>query len=181
VETINDKYKRVRPLIKDGDLILFHGTGLMARIIQLCDRCHYNHIGVVIEKLGALYIVDSNESGVQADRLSWRINKYRRGGNFIVIQPTKEDSNNDLGALLKRADANWIRYDYFNGLKELVNRAFGLNFRITNRDEHDICSDYVSGYAIRRNLVNNLFIRKSIQFPQDYIRYRNLATTKIIN
>jgi hypothetical protein len=181
VETINEKYKRVRPLIKDGDLILFHGTGILARLIRLCDSAYYNHIGVVIEKLGSLYIVDSNASGVQADRLSWRIKKYSRGGNFIIIQPTEIDSNNELEALLKKADVKWIKYDYINGAKELINRAFGLSLRIIKRDEHDICSDYVSDYADNRELVNNLFIRRPIQFPQDYIRYRNLATTKIIN
>jgi ribosomal protein S6 len=182
METIEEKYKRIRPLIKDGDLILFHGRSLLAYIIQKSDKAYYNHVGVVVEKLGALYIVDSNAKGVQADRLSWRIKKYKRG-DFIAIQSERIEAQikYELGKLLHKSDDTWIKYDYLNGVKELLNRAFGLSLRITKRDEHDICSDYVSEYAVNLHLVKKGFTELNIQFPQDYIRYRNLDNTKIIN
>lgn len=59
MENINDKYKRVRQYIKDGDIVLFHGTSIVSRMIQNCDSSYFNHVGVVFEKLGALYIVDA--------------------------------------------------------------------------------------------------------------------------
>lgn len=180
-EKIKDKYQRIRPYIKDGDLIIFHGRSLLSRLIQWADGAHYNHIGVVINKFGALYIVDSNASGVQADRLSWRIGKYR-GGDFAVIQSITTDMElkYELHRLLNKSDEKWIKYDYLNGIKELCNRAFGTNFRITKRDEHDICSDYVSEYAVGLKMVTEDFTKRPIQFPQDYIRYRNLDSTLLL-
>jgi hypothetical protein len=179
---IQEKYKNLRPLIKDGDIILFHGKSLISRIIRFCDKATYNHVGVVVEKLGSLYIVDSNESGVQADRLSWRIRKYK-GGDFIIIQSTLPayQVQDELNSLLQKADQKWIKYDYLNGVKELLNRGFGFKFRITKRDEHDICSDYVSDYAVNLSMVKRGFLEQKIQFPQDYIRYRNLDNTRILN
>jgi len=180
--SIKDKYIRVRPYIKDGDLILFRGRSLLSRIIQWSDKAHYNHIGVVINKFGALYIVDSNERGVQADRLSWRISKHR-GGDFAIIQSITTDMElrYELHRLLNKSDDKWIKYDYLNGFKELLNRAFKLKLRITKRDEHDICSDYVSEYAVGLKMVTEEFTKRPIQFPQDYMRYRDLHNTIIIN
>lgn len=180
---ILEKYKRLRPYLREGDLILFKGTGLLSRIIRFCDKATYNHIGIIISKYGALYIVDSNARGVQADRLSWRIRKYRRGGDFTVIQPVTTDAElkYELHLLLSKSDKTWIKYDYLNGIKELLNRGFGFNFKITKRDEHDICSDYVSDYAVGLKMVTKEFTKKPIQFPQDYIRYRNIDNTLIIN
>ena len=47
---IIEKYKLLRPNISDGDLILFRGTGVIAKIIQWCDKSYWNHIGIVLEK-----------------------------------------------------------------------------------------------------------------------------------
>jgi len=183
MEIILEKYKRLRPLIKDGDIILFHGTSIMARIIQWCDKSYYNHVGVVVEKLGAFYIVDANASGVQADRLSWRIKKYKRG-TFIIIQPTVTDYivEDELKSLLRRVDVKWVKYDFWNGFKELVNRKFNWNLKITYNDDADICSDTTANYTMSLQMVLiEKFIKLRIAFPQDYIRYRNLDHTKIIN
>lgn len=173
METIKEKYARLRPKMEDGDLILFHGTGLLARIIQWCDKSYYNHVGVVFRKLSAMYIVDSNESGVQADRLSMRIEKYKNG-DFSLVKPLRPDKEiqYELYQLLKRSDDKWIRYDFYNGAKELANRAFGWNLKITLDENRDICSDFVSDYMIKLGMLNEDFKKVRIAFPQDIIRYK---------
>lgn len=179
---IVDKYNMFRGLLKDGDLVLFHGKGIIANIIQHCDNAYYNHIGVIIEKHGALFIVDSNEKGVQADRLSWRINKYRKGGDFTIIRPLIgiEFINSEMNRLLHRSDDKWIRYDFFNGIKELLNRRFGFKLKVNLNEDRDICSDFVSRYACNLDLVNQKFKDKSIVFPEDYIRYINEENANVI-
>lgn len=183
MESIQDKYKRIRPSIKHGDLILFHGTGVMAKIIQNCDNSYYNHVGVVIEINEALFIVDSNADGVQADRLSWRIGKYSKGGDFCIIQSNADERSKYvyLKQLLKRSDENWIKYDYYNGAKELANRKFGLKLRIKEDEGRDICSDYVSRYAVGAKFVSEEFAYLKIAFPQDYIRYMNEEMATLIH
>jgi hypothetical protein len=179
---IVDKYNMFRGLLKDGDLVLFHGKGIIANIIQHCDNAYYNHIGVIIEKHGALFIVDSNADGVQADRLSKRIEKYKRGGDFTIIKPTvkREFIDLEMRRLLNRSDEKWIKYDFYNGIKELLNRRFGFKLKITLNDNRDICSDFVSRYACDLDLVNQKFKDKTIVFPEDYIRYMNNDNANVV-
>jgi len=182
METIQQQYDRVRNQIKHGDLILFHGTSLLAKIIQNCDKAFYNHIGVVIEIEGALFIVDSNASGVQADRLSWRIKKYTSKSRFVIIRSVVSDATKlfYLKQLLKRSDDKWIKYDFSNGTKELLNRKFNFDLKIKDNETKDICSDYVSRYAQKIEVVYENFNKIPIAFPQDYMRFRNLDKTILI-
>ena len=173
MDTIKEKYHRLRSLIADGDIVLFHGTGIMANIIQNCDKAYYNHVGVVFKKCESLYIVDANENGVQADRLSRRINKYV-GGDFTIIKPlnTNQEIQTALTKLLKRSDDKTILYDFMNGGKELLNRKFGWSLKVDLDESHDICSDFVSQYQLDLGLVNEDFKKIRIAFPQDSIRYK---------
>lgn len=176
---ILEKYKRLRPRIADGDLILFHGTGVVAKTIQKCDSAYYNHIGVVVSGHGALFIVDANSNGVQADRLSMRIEKYK-GGDFSILQPFKDNAF-AMSALLKKSDIKDINYDFKNGIKELINRKFGSDLKIKLRSEHAICSSNVAQYAIDLEIVTKEFCKLRIAFPQDFVRYINLENATIIN
>jgi hypothetical protein len=176
METIQQKYNRLRPQIEDGDLILFHGTKALAKIIQWCDDSYYNHIGVVVEQHGALFIVDANGDGVQADRLSQRINSYKRYADFTILKPlaSKDEINYAMRTLLKRSDGNTIKYDYNNGLKELFNRKFKPEFKINeDTEKRAICSSNVYQYAITLEIVTDEFKSLRIAFPQDYIRFLN--------
>lgn len=171
MESINQKYSRLRSMIKDGDIILFHGTGIIAKIIQFCDKSYYNHVGIVFDKCGALYIVDANENGVQADRLSYRINKYRKGGNFTIVKPLAENSDIQfaLSKLLKRSDSKTIKYDFMNGVKELFNRLFNMHLKV---DLDESRSDFVSSYQSELGMLNEDFKKVRIAFPEDTIRYK---------
>lgn len=173
METVNDKYRRVRKYLKDGDIILFRGTSLLSRLIRYCDKSYFNHVGVVFEKLGALYIVDSNANGVQADRLSYRIDKYSPNGDFMIIKPTAtfDEINIALTKILRRSDGYTIKYDFWNGFKELLNRKFGCKLKIHTDATHEICSDYVSTYQVELKMVTEDFLKLEIAFPQDSIRY----------
>lgn len=98
MEPILEKYDLFRKEIVHGSLALFHGNGVMARIIQNCDKSYWNHIGIVLEINGALFIIDSNGNGVQADRLSFRVSKYKKG-NISFIVPNIEKSSNKFNNL----------------------------------------------------------------------------------
>lgn len=170
--SIKEKYQLLRPSIKDGDLILFHGVGFVAKIIQHCDKAYWNHIGVVTERHGALFIVDSTGKGVQADRLSYRIEKYR---DFIILKPkvNRELIDMEMKRLLMRSDPETIRYDFNNGIKELFNRKFRPSFKIKPNEKQDICSDFVSRYAVNLDLVYSEFKSLRVPFPEDYLRHYN--------
>lgn len=186
--TIQEQYVRDRHLLKDGDLILFSGTGFIASVIRSSDKnsdgtkAKHSHIGIIVEAHGALFIVDSNAQGVQADRLSWRVDKYNKDSSFTIMRSTSSKLEIDIQMrnLLRRSDDKWIKYDFKNGIKELCNRRWGTHFKVYLNDEKDICSDYVSRYATNLNMVNDQFKSKTIVFPEDYIRYIDLDKSEII-
>jgi hypothetical protein len=178
---IEIKYDNMRQYIKGGDIILFHGTSIISKIIQWGDSCYWNHVGVVIECDGALGICDANGNGVQWDRLSWRIMKYGNGGNFVIIRPmcNNELIEQQLKLLLAKSDRKWIKYDFYNGIKELFNRRFNTHLKVNLKDDKAICSTEDAMYAISLGVVVDKFKNETIQFPQDYIRYINHNNAKI--
>lgn len=172
METIQEKYTKLRPLINDGDVILFRGEKALAKIIQECDsNAYYNHVGIVLKIHGALFIIDSNAKGVEPARLSERIEKYI---DFDVLRPLENESIIELALqiVLRKQDTKKIKYDFINGFKALLNRKFKTKFETHIEDYRNICSMFVLPYALELKMVilpsemNNLF------FPQDYIRYR---------
>jgi len=182
---IEEKYYNIRPMIKDGDLVLFRGTKLLAKIIQHADRdkvtkkpAYFNHIGIVMAVHGSLFIVDSQSNGIEADRLSERISDYKNG-DFCVIQ-SKNDTNtaDEMTKLFARQDMKDVLYDYGNGFKELLNRRFGWNLKIEPKEDKDICSDFVYEYALRMGMI--VPFENRVAFPMDYIRYRDKDKTRII-
>jgi len=179
--TIQEKYNNLRPLIKDGDIIIFHGRGILAKLIQYCDKSWANHTGIIFKSHGALFIEDSNANGVQSDRLSWRIKGYK-GGDFKILRPTadKDLIKEQLAKLLSRGDNQWIKYDFINGTKELINRLCKTKLKIRLRGDTSICSALDAEYAITLGMVTEEFNNLSIAFPQDYLRYLNKNNAFII-
>jgi hypothetical protein len=49
MEIIKEKYARLRPQIKEGYLILFHGKSLLSRIVRESDYSAYFNCMNVIE------------------------------------------------------------------------------------------------------------------------------------
>lgn len=77
METISEKYKRVRSQIKDGDWIIFSGTGIVASVIREADSDSFaSHIGRVVKLKNRFLIVDSNARGNKPEWLSTRIEGF---------------------------------------------------------------------------------------------------------
>jgi hypothetical protein len=172
METLAEKYTRLRPEIKQGDLILFHGKKALARTIQKFDsNAYYNHVGVVGEIAGALFIIDSNAPGVNPARLSHRVLSYEEG-DFSVLRPIKRkrDVYYNLHMLLKTIDNSDVKYDYFNGFKAMLNRRFGFKFKTHLIKDRKICSMFVYEYALSLDMIRPMKDSNKLFFPQDYIR-----------
>lgn len=172
MESISEKYTRLRPLIKQGDLVLFHGKKALARIIQESDGdAYYNHVGVVGEIAGALFIIDSNSNGVEPGRLSKRVLSYE-DGDFSILRPlkTKQEIDFQLFLLLRTIDDSKVKYDFINGIKALINRWFRTKFKTHTEKDRRICSMFVYNYALNLDMIHPMLDSNKLFFPQDYIR-----------
>jgi hypothetical protein len=178
MESIKDKYARLRPLLRGGDIILFEGVKPVSNIIRFSDNCKYTHVGVVLEAYGSLFIIDSNRDGVQPARLSERIEQYSKGGNFIVKRALKgqDQINIEVSRLLKKTD-RVIKYDFKNGTKSLINRLIGTKLKIDSDADRMICSEFVKPYAIALKMIHSVSLGDSLFFPQDFLRYEYYTET----
>src|ERR1035437_932212 len=178
MESIQDKYQRIRPEITDACMFLMSRNRPVSKIIRWSDNADFSHIGLIFEKVGRFLIIDSNSNGVHPELLSVRIDEC---DNFLIIKPlcSIDIINDELCKSFTRASLG-IKYDFKNGLKELVNRKFHTSFKIKSRDEHDICSDWVREQAIAQGMLTEEFKKVTLPFPQDYLRYVG-TNVKILN
>jgi hypothetical protein len=178
-ETIKEKYLRLRESINDGDIILFSGNTIVSKIIRNCDRnATWSHCEIITKtKEERLLVQGANLNGVHPEYLSLRL-KYHN--DFIVLRPlaSRESINEALKIAFSKVDSD-IKYDYFNGFKELVNRKYGTNLEIIKSNK-SICSFFAAPYAIKLNMVLDEFDTLRLPFPQDYIRYINKQFAIII-
>lgn len=176
MENIQEKYKRLRSSIKQGDTILFHGTGIIAKIIQEGDNdAYFNHIGIVVEIAGVLYIIDSNAPGVHPERLSVRIAKYAAGDGDFVIKRSQKTVKQITTALYNVQQTleqqGTVSYDFINGAKSLSNRYFKTQFKIKPKANAMICSMFVYPYQLELDMIYPRSFEKTLFFPQDSIRF----------
>lgn len=182
METIQEKYTRLRSKLKNGMLILFEGTKPISDVIKISDSCEKTHSGIIVDVWGTFYIFDSNRGGVKPDRLSFRISEYP-DGDFVIKQSLlpQEVIDLEVSKLLKESDFV-IKYDFKNGTRSLINRSWlgrilGINLKIKPDKYHVICSVYTRKISENLELIHVVVLKNSLFFPEDYIRYEKNAIT----
>lgn len=186
---IEDRYKAIRDNITDGCLFLMSKDKFISKTIRRHDRnedgswAEFSHIGLIFEKKlkdgrRRLFIIDSNPEGVRPELLSIRLKSC---DNFAIIKPLcpKKIIEDEVYKSFGRAE-NGIKYDFLNGAKELINRRYKTNFKISESDDRDICSDFTKELAIEQDMVTLAFRDLKLPYPQDYLRYRNLKSTEVL-
>lgn len=166
---IQEKYKQARPYIKNGDIVLFRGKRLLAKLIQYFDSAYYNHVGVVFEDEGHFFIIDSNRKGVAPDFLSKRIEGYT---DFCILSPKKdkEEIRKALYEAFGRGDTG-TRYDFLMLPRIAIQKKFRWDIKKWGSQDRDICSEFARYYT---NCLNMECYRNiPLITPQDFIRHRD--------
>ena len=167
-------YEEVRHLIGNGCLFLSAKKRPVSKIIRSVDKSEYSHIGsLAIINIGGItriIVVDSNAKGVKPSFFSEVVKKSHK---VLILKPNCEQWRIDsaLNESLDRAERG-IKYDYVNGLKELLNRGVGTNFKIKENDDRDICSDYTRQQKIKQLMVTDEYLKLAYPFPEDSLRYK---------
>lgn len=173
---ITEKYKRARPYIKNGDIVLFRGKHLLAKLIQYFDSAYYNHIGVVFESEGHLMIMDSNGKGVRPDFLSERIRGYV---DFCILSPKRngEEINIALDYAFTRGDIG-TKYDFFLLPRIAIIKKLKIDFTGFGSETRDICSEFARYYTDCLSI--NCYKNIPLITPQDFIRSRNKEEVSLL-
>lgn len=162
-------YLEIRNDIKDGDIILWKGTGILARSIQYFDNAKYNHISVVKWVGKRLLNVDMWYQGIEINPLSRRmIYDYKE---FCIIRPkgnSAEEINIAIENILQKLEA-LRKYDYFLLPRIAFYKKTGINLIKLGRNDRYICSELIQTYTNDLRKTNY----KDIELitPQDFLRY----------
>ena len=154
MKAIQQKYKRARPYLKNGDVILFQGTGMLAETIQYFTGGRWNHVGIIWVALNhRVFIIDSNAPGVHPDFLSTRINAYH---DFEIVRfgRTIEAKETALCYIMDKADEDNIKYNFLRLLRIAIRDSFHVDLKWMDQKGRDICSQFVQIYCQQLNVVS---------------------------
>jgi len=173
---IKEKYQQARPYISNGDVVLFRGKHLLAKLIQYFDDAYYNHIGVVFESENHFFILDSNRKGVAPDFLSERINGY---ADFCILSPKRspEEINKALDVAFDRGDVG-TKYDFLLLPRIAIQKKFGFDIKKWGSQDRDICSEFTRFYTNALNL--KCYKDIPLITPQDFIRHRDKEEVSLL-
>jgi hypothetical protein len=138
------KYESLRNQLQEGDLVLFRYKSIIGKAVQLTDRAYYDHIGIVFQWEGRLFIIDSNAGGTKPRFLSSCISKAK---DFCVLKPAAwapGQISDTLKLLMDRADKR-IQYDFGMILQIAIYRLFKIKTDMDNPGR-DTCSEFARRY-----------------------------------
>ena len=172
-------YKKIRPLLQSGDIVLFRGRGIISGLILLfCSLCSrrfkrtkYSHIGMIVVDAGRVMIFESTtlfgSDGVQLNPLSERLQTYK--GKVFVRRLICERDERFCG-ILSRLVSELLGRPYEKDLVELMGAASKIA-HLFNGHKSDLssvfCSELVSEIFKREGFLSQS-IPPNEYSPEDY-------------
>lgn|GEM_PF-3312061 len=187
---IREKYNSYRKEAKDGDILLWNGNSLMAKLIRFFDDnyvdnegnkvkdpAYYTHSSLVYWGRGQrLLNADSWYNGITVVPASHRIDVYR---DFCVLRPKMDhlkpeqvlaQMDHALNSALKKWDAN-IPYDYFTTLRVAIIKKTGIDITGLGKRSKFICSEYTQRFTLELGIQDYFRGENAIFTPQDHLRF----------
>ncbi len=176
--TIQEKYRRLRPMINNGDIILVRGYSLLAKAIQWGDskdgeNAYWNHALVVFKVGDRLLAIQSMAHGVEPDFLSTEL---MANEDFMILRPLfPQDLIDDcVNASFSKAESG-IPYNVWMLPKVLFYRKSGWDIkRLGENPAKNICSVFAFwtyGQLLPLKCYSQYVIKQDFITPQDAIRF----------
>ena len=182
--TIKEKYNLYRSQAKDGDILLWRGTSLLARSIRffddhyiddngnkIKDPAYYTHSSLVYWGRGErLHNADSWSNGITVVPASYRVDYYK---DFCVLRP-KVDNHAAIEDGINFALNKWqahIPYDFFTLPRIALVKKTGIDISHLGSRSKFICSEFTKEFSLRIGVED--YFRRELFTPQDHIRFNN--------
>jgi len=181
-----EKYLSVRSEIQNGDITLFRGSGLLAKLIHWGDaikdengnwkKAYYNHCALIFKKGDRLLTIDSVADGVQPHFLSHLIKDYE---DFCIVRPVGFSGQRIDEAVNKAIDKaeDGIKYDFFMLARIGIYRRFGFNTKNLGSTKRDTCSEFTGrrygAECLGIDSYKGIVDKQCFITPQDHIRCLN--------
>lgn len=169
-----EKYKLLRPSIKNGSIILVRGNSFLTRTIEWADSSYYSHALVVFKTHGdRLLCLQSMASGVVPYFLSREV---YNNVDFCVLnlKVNQQKIDDAVNTVFSEAEAG-IRYDFAELVKILLKKKLGFKFKNMQDGNENICSVF-AGYTFASRLIEcykDLYHVQGYLSPGDLLRASN--------
>lgn len=182
---IMDTYKEYREHSEDGDIVLFHGTRKIHRLIQQFDRvdgkpAYWNHSGNVVKIGNRVMFLEATEKGVDITFLSRVMKRFT---DFAVLCPLTSVVSHDrmlveTNIALGVAE-EFIAYDFAQLFKILLWRK-GIKYWWNNNPDKDICSEVSQNIYVNAGIqcYRPSVIKQPFITPQDFVRFGDESEIK---
>ncbi len=184
VDTIPQKYLDNRDIIKNGDIILYRGSSLMAKSIQYIDSAYYNHIGVVWKfqeqnkEEFRLLTLDMWTNGLSVIPLSKRMRGY---DDFCILRPKikcDEVKSYAVNESLKMWE-DGVKYDFMLLLRVSIIKKTKIDITGLSSRKKFICSEFAQNYC--KLLGIDTYKDIELITPEDFIRHIDNNFELILN
>jgi len=193
---IREKYKEYRSKAQDGDIILWSGTHLLARIIKACDDhyindegqdisdpAYYTHTSIMYWGKGKrLHNIDSWAKGITVVPASHRLKLYK---DFCVLRPLMDhvlsrstQIDHGLNWALEQWDAG-VKYDYLTLPRIAIVKKTGIDLTGLGKRSKHICSEFTRQYSLKLGIED--YHRREHFTPQDHIRFNEGSFTVLFD
>jgi len=134
------KDQGVRASMRNGDVLLFRGRGLLSWLIRLATHSNYSHAGLLFRYCKRVYCLEAVGVGVRLAPVSRLLNHYPDGVFYCGLAAEEPTRKTALGFGFQQLA---LPYDVFG----LVRFAFALIFgrqRLIKPDQRWFCSELVA-------------------------------------
>ncbi|HJY64543.1 MAG TPA: YiiX/YebB-like N1pC/P60 family cysteine hydrolase [Ignavibacteria bacterium] len=180
------QYLISRKEIKDGDILMYKGKGIISSLIKWFTKSEYSHAGITAWWDDRLMVLEAVGKGVVTKTLSKNIRDYHGDIDWYTLKTEYPELQRK--AIVKCAQAE-LGKEYNNRqlYKIALNKIFGIEFSRYDRERRSrklFCSQYVSMVyfkSIELDLKENL--ASSFTSPDDVAKSDKLimkGTLKII-
>jgi hypothetical protein len=140
------RYEEIRDQIKNGDVLMYKGRGLISSIIQWVTRSPYSHAGIAAWWNERLMVLEAKGRGVVVSPFSRNIKEYR--GDVEWFSCVREISDEGrLNMVIFAQEELGKRYGRLKtiglGLKTLFERNMEKRDRL-KKESKLFCSEYVA-------------------------------------
>lgn len=141
-------YDEYRHLIKNGDVLLYRGTGVTSWLIQKISGSPYSHVGVAAWWNNRLMVLEAVGKGVVASVLSENLARYHGGVDYFWCKQEIPEADR-----LKMLDFAQLQLGKEYNFFEVAWSGLGASLRIPAKREDGtlkhaagkfFCSQYVS-------------------------------------
>ena len=166
---ILDKYKANRAILRTGDIILFRGSDLIDKVIQLADHAYYNHVGI-IWKVGERFLICDATAG-RGINIDWLSTRMGQEIDFSILRINKMQPKIDwaLDKALLLSNEHF-GYNYLFILQIAIRNLIGVDLKWLSNKKAYICSMFVREYFKWLKIEN--YDTDTLCTPQDILRYK---------